>query len=847
MTGIEESRWRTVYDLSPGWARSVATTVFSLHLRPQRFGRHFARHLASLEESQWLPTGELVERSRRRAEEFLADARAGCTHFGAFESDDRPPILEKSAVRLSTASFVHRDVESLGPLQRKSTTGTTGSPLQLVLTSDAVQRENAFSWQHRTWHGCPRGVRAATIAGHAVTPSRQTRPPYWVHNWAERQLLFSPYHMTRETLRHYARALAEFKPELIHGYPSSIAMVGAAALELGLRIRPRAVITASEMTQPMHRRTIREAFGREPRIWYGNGELAGNIVECPEGRLHVREEHSWLEFLNADGQPAAVGESARLIATAFGNRAMYLVRYDVGDQVVLSDEQTCPCGRGGRLVSSILGRSEDYVLDSAGRIIGSLEQLFYDVPGIREAQVEQFEPGELIFRIVRAGEPHPEAEAIIRAEAAKILSPGTRLVFEYVHELRRGKGGKSAFIIAHTHPAEALLEPEFRPTRPGAASRRVRKVVTVVGPLPPPIGGVSIHTLRLRDELRRRGWEVDVLAAGRRRPFEPFAGHYLANSPLRHVLQVMLRARGVVHVQDRLSPLTLLAVVAARLRRRPVVLTVHGVPLKFITRRGGIDVFRRLALPQAATVIAVNAHVADRLRPYAGNVPIAVIPAYIPPTTAEIEQIDTATKVWIDEPGAPPLASFMIYRVLAPLAGADRDIYGLRTTTEAIERLAAEDGRLRLALLLAQPPQSDDERSYLDVMCARLRRVLGDDFRLLVGESAPPVISRSDLFLRPTTTDGDAVSVREALELGVPVVASDAVPRPDAVVLYRAGDLADFVAKVREALERGRDGAVAVPQESAVDAIERIYEKLLGAVALGRGAVDDERAVGRAR
>jgi len=113
--------------------------------------------------------------------------------------------------------------------------------------------------------------------------------------------------------------------------------------------------------------------------------------------------------------------------------------------------------------------------------------------------------------------------------------------------------------------------------------------------------------------------------------------------------------------------------------------------------------------------------------------------------------------------------------------------------------------------------------------------------------SAPPVISRSDLFLRPTTTDGDAVSVREALELGVPVVASDAVPRPDAVVLYRAGDLADFVAKVREALERGRDGAVAVPQESAVDAIERIYEKLLGAVALGRGKVDDERAVGRAR
>ena len=36
----------------------------------------------------------------------------------------------------------------------------------------------------------------------------------------------------------------------------------------------------------------------------------------------------------------------------------------------------------------------------------------------------------------------------------------------------------------------------------------------------------------------------------------------------------------------------------------------------------------------------------------------------------------------------------------------------------------------------------------------------------------------TDVLLKPTNTDGDAISVREALYLGVPVVASDVVERP---------------------------------------------------------------------
>jgi hypothetical protein len=60
---------------------------------------------------------------------------------------------------------------------------------------------------------------------------------------------------------------------------------------------------------------------------------------------------------------------------------------------------------------------------------------------------------------------------------------------------------------------------------------------------------------------------------------------------------------------------------------------------------------------------------------------------------------------------------------------------------------------------------------------------------------------KSNIFVRPTNTDGDAVSLREALYFKIPSVVSDAVSRPEGSVLFRNRDVNDFTLKVRDALD----------------------------------------------
>jgi len=352
---------------------------------------------------------------------------------------------------------------------------------------------------------------------------------------------------------------------------------------------------------------------------------------------------------------------------------------------------------------------------------------------------------------------------------------------------------------------------------------RAAGVLTIVGPLPPPAGGMSIFNARLTDELRARGWRVSLLATGREEPAGWPVEAHLRNSLLRHFFLVLRHATGIVHVHDRVSPLTLCAVVAVRLRRLRVVVQVHGEPLHVLTRRRGIDIFRRAALRLADCTIAVNSHVAEQIRAYAHG-EIFLIPAFIEPTGSELDDIDAETARWLGSDPGTPLLSAVVYRALAAVSGRT-DVYGLDALASLVERIAPRR-RVRLALMLAQPGLDNEEQRYIDTMTTRLSRALGDDLKVLVGASAVPVIARSSLFLRPTRTDGDAVSVREALSLGVPVLASDVAPRPPGTVVYRQGDLEELTAKALALLGSGRSSDRAHGAHATVEALERVYSSL---------------------
>jgi phenylacetate-CoA ligase len=453
---------RRAYDLAPGWIRSVFATAYGGIHKRRKYGEHFRQWLALLQQTERAEPGCLEDLELTLLRGFLQRAArevpfwrdrlqaAGIDPGGVRTPADLKalPPLEKEEVR-AKQSDLWPDWVRRGGVVWYHTSGTTGKALTVPVSTECLQREYAFRWLHYGWTGIRQGDRVATFAGHPVVPPSRRRPPFWVYNAMERQLIFSAQHLGPREGQEVAKRLARFRPDLIHGYPSALALVAQAVLEADVEIPSlKGVYTASETLLEAQQNLIARAFRCPVMNWYGNTEMVANIVACPEGCLHVQVLHSWVEILRPDGSPAREGEEGELVCTGFGNSAMPLIRYRVGDRAVVSGAG-CRCGRTTPTVAAVTGRVEDYVVTPSGRLVGRLDHVFKDSLSVREAQLIQDRPDHLRIVVV----PRPEFdrsrdEAVITAHLRERLEPQMSWTFEYVDEIPRGPTGKFRFVVS---------------------------------------------------------------------------------------------------------------------------------------------------------------------------------------------------------------------------------------------------------------------------------------------------------------------------------------------------------------------------------------------------------------
>lgn len=432
---------KAFYDVLPVWGQNLAVGVASARNFKQKYGRAFHKALDRLALNERMSKDQMLDMQHSAVRRLLTYV---CKHVPYYRELERSPddlaswpILEKAQVVARPEQFVSEEFRT-DDLMDLKTSGTTGTPLTVLISRDYHQVEMAFRWRHKAWGGVPFLSTGAYVSGHPVVPANQTRPPFWRIDPVEKRLLCSSYHLSPDNLPSYLEALARYAPDFVHGYPSSLYVLARYMLERGIgEPHPKAVFTASETLLAFQRTVIEQAFGARVFNWYGNTEMTCNIVQCAAGELHYRLDYGVLELLD-DG---------RMVCTGLNNFAMPFIRYRTGD-VATAREGACPCGCAFPLIERIEGRVEDYIQTLEGRLIGRLDHLFKDVHHVREAQIVQRRIDELILRIVPLDGYSDQDEQVVVREARNRLGETMRVRFEYVESIPRTANGKFRFVVS---------------------------------------------------------------------------------------------------------------------------------------------------------------------------------------------------------------------------------------------------------------------------------------------------------------------------------------------------------------------------------------------------------------
>ena len=342
--------------------------------------------------------------------------------------------------------------------------------------------------------------------------------------------------------------------------------------------------------------------------------------------------------------------------------------------------------------------------------------------------------------------------------------------------------------------------------------------IVQLGPFPPPYGGVQVNLVAIREHLRRNGIPSEVINLTRHRK-PPADGVYYPSSALATALLLLRPGRRILHLHvGGAVPLRLLALClfCCWCPGSRAVLTFHsgGYPSSPEVRAAKPGSFRGFVFRQFDCIIAVNQELVDVFRRY-GVAKERI--RLIPPHAVDVTAMDTAL--------AEPLAGFYAshHPVLASVGLLEPE-YDLPIQIEVLGRIRRSFPDAGLVMIGSGALEQDLRNRIASTPYAEHILLPGD----VPHSCTLRAISTADVFLRTTLYDGDAVSVRESLVLGTPVIATDNGMRPEGVRLVPVSDVEALERAILAVVPQGGQKVRTVGSSASgnLDAVLQLYRDL---------------------
>ena len=386
-----------LYESSPIWFQNTMCSMKGEQIRRRRFGKGFIHDLRVMENGEidaekelavFLKAIENIPAYRAVYERARKEGREVCI------SDF--PVINKLYVKEHYDDFLNKEYK--GRTVMMHTGGTTGSGLVFPHSVVFENRQWATWWRYRERLGIKYGTWSAVFSSaHLVVPMKQRKAPYWRINKPMRQLICSPYHISKDTVAEYLKEIERRDIYWIQGYASNIRFLCNVAYEIGLKPMKsiKFVTTGGENLVPACVEDIQRFFPNALiRTHYGQTEGVANFSMTKDGKWVIDDDMAYLELI-----PVNPKEPNRcyIVGTGYANLAFPLVRYNMGDIAYVEWIDGKP------EIQYIEGRDNEYFILADGTKIGSLRayDIFKESMNVVESQIRLKAPDHVELVVVK--------------------------------------------------------------------------------------------------------------------------------------------------------------------------------------------------------------------------------------------------------------------------------------------------------------------------------------------------------------------------------------------------------------------------------------------------------------
>lgn len=284
------------------------------------------------------------------------------------------------------------------------------------------------------------------------------------------------------------------------------------------------------------------------------------------------------------------------------------------------------------------------------------------------------------------------------------------------------------------------------------------KKILIVGAIPPPIGGVSIHLERVLNWMKLKDYKFSF-----------------CSTQDGHVANIIKSSKGhqVIHLHISNSKLRVLLIFILRfILNKKVIITVHG---KIGKHKGFIDYnLDKIALSIVNVPILLNNATFELSQKI--NSKSVIFTPFIPPCNKTLD-LPLNLKNKLDEFLVNSSQVFCTNASSLAYDQTGNEIYGITNLVKIFSEF--NEGK---KLIISDPTSENFEH------CKNNLKISKNIFFINQPHNFSGIIDLSHCFIRATTTDGDSLSVKESLHFNTPVIASNCIERPESVITYPSQD-----------------------------------------------------------
>jgi phenylacetate-CoA ligase len=239
------------------------------------------------------------------------------------------PILDRDLIQKEKDNLISSKFNKEN-LISGSSSGTTGIPINYFFDKEGYSAgfgAGIFLW---SLAGKVAGVKNFYIWGNESSIKRWNSTYSKIKNILVNQKNVASHLLnTPEGCVHIAKAIIDFKPKYIEGYPSSIYTLADYVKKNDLKlIGVKAVLSTAENLENHQRELIEDVFGPTADL-YGSGEVLGMALRLQnQDKYYILDPHIIIETIDTE-----IEGMKEIVVTDLDNYGMPKIRYKIGDMI----------------------------------------------------------------------------------------------------------------------------------------------------------------------------------------------------------------------------------------------------------------------------------------------------------------------------------------------------------------------------------------------------------------------------------------------------------------------------------------------------------------------------------